>query len=115
MAVYVDDMRARYRRMIMCHMIATSDEDLHKMAALIGMARRWHQNPGTAQSHYDICLSMRAKAIQLGAIEITWRQTGAMTRHRQVHGTLIDPLKAEAWLAEHYRARKLLRENQAAA
>lgn len=70
MTVYVDDMRAPFGRMIMCHMLADTDEELHAMAAKIGVARRWHQKAGTPHSHYDICLTKRAKAVQLGAIEI---------------------------------------------
>ena len=67
MAVYVDDMQAVFGRMIMCHMLADSDEELHAMAQRIGVARRWHQKPGTAQSHYDICLSKKALALTAGA------------------------------------------------
>lgn len=70
MTVYVDDMRAPYGRMIMCHMVADTEEELHLMAKLIGVARKWHQKPGTYQSHYDICMSKRAMAISLGAIQI---------------------------------------------
>jgi len=74
--VYVDDMRAPYGRLIMCHMIADSDEELHAMAERIGVARRWHQKPGPG-SHYDIALSKRALAVAAGALEITWRQAEA--------------------------------------
>jgi len=70
MPVYVDDMRARFGRMIMCHMLADTDSELHAMAAKIGVARRWHQKAGTPHSHYDICLSKRAMAVKLGAQEI---------------------------------------------
>lgn len=70
MAVYVDDMRAQFGRMIMCHMLADTDEELHEMAAKIGVARKWHQKPGTPHSHYDVCLSKRAQAIKLGAKEL---------------------------------------------
>lgn len=70
MPVYVDDMKAPYGRMIMCHMVADSDAELHAMAAAIGVARRWHQKAGTPHSHYDICMSKRAAAVRLGAIEI---------------------------------------------
>lgn len=70
MSVYVDDMRAKYGRMVMCHMLADTDEELHAMAARVGVARRWHQKAGTTHSHYDICLSKRALAVRLGAVEI---------------------------------------------
>lgn len=97
MTVYVDDMRAAYGRMVMCHMIADTDDELHAMADAIGVARRWHQKPGTPRSHYDIALSKRAIAVQLGAVEITWRQTGAMTARRGVLGSLGSPDEAIAW------------------
>lgn len=70
MTVYVDDMQAQYGRMIMCHMLADTDEELHAMADAIGVARKWHQKPGTPHSHYDICMSKKAKAINLGAVLI---------------------------------------------
>jgi hypothetical protein len=52
--VYVDEMRAAFRGMIMCHLIADSDEELHAMAARLGLKMAWHQKPGTVHSHYDI-------------------------------------------------------------
>lgn len=81
--VYVDDMRAKFGRMVMCHMIADSDAELHAMADRIGVSRRWHQHAGTHKSHYDICLSKRAKAVAAGAVEITWRRTGAVVAQRR--------------------------------
>lgn len=83
MATYVDDMKAPYGRMIMCHLVADSDEELHAMAAKIGVARRWHQKPGTDHSHYDICMSKRAKAVTLGAKEVTMRDIGLLIRQRR--------------------------------
>lgn len=81
--VVVDDMRAPFGRMVMCHMLADSDEELLAMADRIGVARRWHQHPGTSRSHFDIALSKRALAVAAGAREITWRQTGLISRHRR--------------------------------
>ena len=83
MSVYVDDMRAKFGRMVMCHMIADTEEELHEMADKIGVARRWHQNADTYRSHYDISLSKRALAIQRGAQEITWRQLGQMIQAKR--------------------------------
>lgn len=75
--VYVDDMRAPFGRMLMCHMVADTVEELNAMADKIGVARKWIQKAEHAHTvHYDICLSMRAKAVKLGAIEVTWRWVG---------------------------------------
>lgn len=86
MAVYVDDMRAQYGRMVMCHMIADTDEELHAMADRIGVSRRWHQCAGTSRSHYDICLSKRALAIQHGAIECDRRTVYEVMKKRRAKG-----------------------------
>ncbi|WP_330914077.1 DUF4031 domain-containing protein [Pseudomonas sp. GXZC] len=43
----------------MCHLVATTDKELHAMAAAIGVARRWHQAPPKQASHYDIALSKK--------------------------------------------------------
>jgi len=67
--VYVDDMRAPFGRMIMCHMLADTPTELHKMADAIGVSRKWHQG-----DHYDVCLSKRVLAVQHGAKEITAEQ-----------------------------------------
>lgn len=85
MSVYVDNMRAPYGRLIMCHMIADTDEELHAMADRIGVARKWHQAPPKASSsHYDICLSKRALAVAAGAVEITWRQAAILTQAKRM-------------------------------
>jgi hypothetical protein len=106
MAVYVDDMQAQYGRMKMCHMIGETDAELHAMAARIGVARKWHQKPGTPRSHYDICLSKKALALAAGAIPITWKQAGAMTARRRETGELGDPSTAIEWLTAWNASRK---------
>jgi hypothetical protein len=104
-AVYVDDMKAPYRGMLMCHLLADTDAELHAMAARIGVARRHWQSPEkTSGSHYDICLSKRALAVRFGAIEITWRQAGAMNLRRRVTGELGKPEDAQSWRQEYRRA-----------
>src|ERR1700734_176256 len=103
MTVYVDDMRAPFGRMIMCNMLSDTDDELHAMAARIGVARRWHQAPPKASdSHYDIALSRRALAVKFGAVEITWRQAGAMSAIRRRTGVLGKPETAEAVRQEQY-------------
>lgn len=90
MTVYVDDMRARYGRMRMCHMLADSDEELHEMASRIGVARRWHQKAGTPHSHYDICMSKRAIAVKFGAVEVTRKGVVAAIRARRTAQLVIE-------------------------
>ena len=82
MAVYVDDMykypMGQFRRMKMSHMIADTESELHEMAIKIGVARKWYQG-----DHYDICMSMRVKAVSLGAKEITLRELSKMSMDRR--------------------------------
>lgn len=95
MSVFVDDMRAPYGRLIMCHMIADTEAELHVMARRIGVARKWFQDPrtmrGVSHPHYDICLSKRALAVSFGAVEITGRQCAAMQRLRVNGYPLLHP------------------------
>ncbi len=83
MSVYVDDMKASYGRMKMCHMVADTTKELLAMADKIGVDRKWLQYPGTYREHFDISLSKRALAVQHGAIEITMRQLGARNLERR--------------------------------
>lgn len=78
MAVYVDSERNGFGRMVMCHMVADTPDELHKMAKTIGMQRRWYQSPEKASfPHYDLSLTRRALAIVWGAKQITRRELGA--------------------------------------
>lgn len=87
MTVYVDDMRAEFvvrgRRMVFCHMVADTSEELHAMATRIGVAHRWLQHGGTPAEHFDICLSKRALAVKAGAQEVTQRDVGLLIRKRR--------------------------------
>lgn len=81
MTVYVDDMRASYGRMVMCHMVADTLHELHSMADAIGVQRKWYQGPPkTKHAHYDISLTKRQLAIEKGAVEISMRQAPAIAR-----------------------------------
>lgn len=84
MPVYVHSMKAKYRRMIMCHMIADTDEELHKMADMIGVDRKWHQCAGTYKSHYDICMSKRNLAIKADATEISQSELGKLLKRKRL-------------------------------
>lgn len=81
MAVYVDDMKAAYGRMVMCHMVADTESELHAMADKIGVDRKWYQYPVKSRyPHYDIALSKRALAVQFGAQEVRWRDCPEISR-----------------------------------
>lgn len=79
MTVYVDDMYklplGKFRRMKMSHMVADTVDELHQMADKIGVQRRWFQG-----DHYDICMSKRTLAVQLGAKEVSIREIAALAR-----------------------------------
>lgn len=79
MAVYVDDMRAPYGRMVMCHMVADTAVELHNMADRIGVKRKWFQG-----NHYDICLAKRCLAVKYGAVEVTRKELVQKGLHRKV-------------------------------
>lgn len=78
MAVYVDNMAARFRGMTMCHIWADTEAELLDMVDKIGVKRKWiqgHPTLSTAKArkaswvHFDICKSKRKLAVLAGAIE----------------------------------------------
>jgi hypothetical protein len=72
MAVYIDRAFIPFKRMVMCHMIADTLDELHAMAELIGMKRAWFQPKSFP--HYDVCKMRRSIAIENGAIEVDRRE-----------------------------------------
>jgi Protein of unknown function (DUF4031) len=91
--VYVDDMEAPFypphrpgTKYVMSHMIADSEQELHDMAEVIGLARRWFQG-----DHYDVTQTMKDRALKAGAEAITWRQLGMMLREKRETGKLGRP------------------------
>lgn len=91
MAVYIDNMHetgvGNFGRMKMSHMIADTTEELLEMADKIGVNKRWIQHADTANEHFDVCMSKRKKAIELGAIPITWRDYAKRVEERAAaHG-----------------------------
>ncbi|WP_127104334.1 DUF4031 domain-containing protein [Pararhodobacter zhoushanensis] len=86
MSVYVDPARHPYGRMMMCHMMADSTEELLAMADKIGVARKWIQKAGTRFEHFDIAKSKRTEAIALGAVEVSAMDMARITRWRAGRG-----------------------------
>lgn len=69
MTVYVDNAKIPFRNMLMCHMVADNEVELHKMADKIGLKREWYQG-----DHYDISLSKRKLALKYGAKQIKFTE-----------------------------------------
>lgn len=69
MSVYVDDVRHRFGRMVMCHLWADTADELHAFAAKLGLRRSWFQCPPKASwEHYDISLAKKVEALRNGAV-----------------------------------------------
>lgn len=77
MSVYVDDAKIPYGRMKMCHMLADTEDELHRMADRIGVKRRWFQQQASVP-HYDVSLSKRRLAVEAGAVELGRRDVGKL-------------------------------------
>jgi len=82
MAVYVDQARNKFGRMIMCHMLADTIEELLEMADKIGLQRR-HFQP-TSHPHFDVSLGYKTKAISAGAQVISKRELVALMKKQRV-------------------------------
>jgi len=85
--VYVDRAIWKYGRMLMCHMIADSEEELHQMADKLGIKRKWYQTH-TNYRHYDISKGKREQAIKFGAKALTWREFIIKARELQELGVV---------------------------
>jgi hypothetical protein len=86
LTVYVDDWRqratVRQRTERWSHMLADDHEELHAMAGALGIPRRGFQRHrrSPALDHYDVPEPLRLRAIELGAVAVTWRQMARLTR-----------------------------------
>ena len=70
MTVYVDDAVTLWRGRRWAHLMADTVEELHAMAARLGLPRRAFQDKPSG-AHYDVSVEMREQALQLGAIAIS--------------------------------------------
>lgn len=84
MSVYVDEAKHPFGRMMMCHMIADSTEELLAMADQIGVAQKWLQKAGTPYEHFDISKGKRSEAVAAGAHEVTSRDLGMIIRAKKM-------------------------------
>lgn len=99
--VYIDNFNAPFGRMVMCHMVADSTEELLAMADKIGVQRKWLQDAGTRHEHFDVCLQKKALAVKrFGAKAITWREMGKFTSGRKdTNGSTYKPVFEPAALS----------------
>lgn len=67
MAVYVDDARISWRGKQWCHMVADTVDELHEFASRLGLKPEWFQRK-TLYPHYDVTVSVRERALKLGAV-----------------------------------------------
>lgn len=67
MAVYVDNERIAWKGRQWCHLVADTLAELHSFASLLGLKRTWYQDRAS-YPHYDVTVSVRAKALRLGAL-----------------------------------------------
>jgi hypothetical protein len=86
LTVYVDDWRQRaiirQREDRWSHLLADDPVELHAMAARLGIPPRGYQRHrrSAALNHYDLPESLRLRAIELGAVAVTWRELARLTR-----------------------------------
>jgi hypothetical protein len=86
LTVYVDDWRqratVRNRTDRWSHLLADDPGELHAMAAALGIPPRGYQRHrrSAALNHYDLPEGLRLRAIELGAVAVTWREMARLTR-----------------------------------
>lgn len=69
--IYVDSARHKLGRLIMSHMTADTEVELHHAAAAIGLRREWFQGPPDHRhAHYDLCQTKRDLVIGRFSAEI---------------------------------------------
>ena len=93
MAVYVDPPIWEWRGKNWCHLTADTESELHAFAARLGLRREWFQRKARApwQDHYDVTEGMRHKAINLGAVELSFDEAGVRQgRRRLLFGALVE-------------------------
>ena len=85
MTVYADDASiaatAGPRTSRWSHLFAGTRAELHDFAGALGLRREWFQD-APATWHYDLTEGKRARAIQLGAEAVTWREGADIIRER---------------------------------
>ncbi|RNF82033.1 DUF4031 domain-containing protein [Montanilutibacter psychrotolerans] len=79
MSVYIDDAVWPWRGERWAHLMADTLDELHALAAQLGIARHRFQDR-TSGAHYDVPASLRDRAIALGAVPISRHRDRAQVR-----------------------------------
>jgi hypothetical protein len=86
MTCYVDTVRdypdAGLRFTAYCHLLADDRDELHALAAELGMPRRAFQDHAW-RWHYDLPAPLRPAALAAGAQEVDFHVVGRMLRERR--------------------------------
>lgn len=85
MAVYVDELVFEWRGRMWCHLLADSDEELHRFAGRLGLpSSSFHRRRGRPwRDHYDLAEDARLHAVRLGALEISFHDAGVHLARRR--------------------------------
>jgi hypothetical protein len=83
--VYVDEALWEARGRMWCHLTADTVDELHRFAAGLGIPRRAFQSrPGRPWvDHYDLPEVYRDRAVELGAVPLTFREAVVQMRERR--------------------------------
>ena len=84
MSIYVDKLspslrNKNWKHNESCHLVADTKKELHTFAKKLGLKQEWFQSHPKL-NHYDLTKNKRAKAISLGAIEITKKELVKMMK-----------------------------------
>jgi hypothetical protein len=87
MAVYVDDAIWDWHGRKWCHLLADSEDELHRFAREVGVHRTSYQGPPkTSAPHYDLTSYERDVAIRRGAVACDRAAIVAVFRQVRIRG-----------------------------
>jgi len=84
-AVYVDEPLWSWQGRKWCHLMADTQEELHRFAFGLGLQLSSYQGPPkTSAPHYDITGFERDRAVRMGALAVSRREIVALFRSQRV-------------------------------
>lgn len=104
MTVYVDNAVIPWRGVLWAHLLATDLDELHALAAAIGLRRAWFQDGGR-WPHYDVTSSKRESAIAAGAVAFFDRHIPVDVLMKRADGRYVARAVVLAERAAHARSR----------